>query len=329
MNGTTINAADGMMTTVGSTSLFSGDVTNGGNFTAGAMNLSGSLTNAGNVINLGTMSTLGVLNNTGTLTNSAILNTVITLNGGALTNTGTFSAASLTNSGTFNNFGIAIIGNFSNTGGYVGDPSTSQFQNVNIGAGGYICGTTGDLFKVTGNLQNFSTQNILWNTSSSELDFTGGGTHAFDLASRNGAGFANNFAWGTLAIDPGNIVDLGTGSGDALYVDFLQGLDISGNTITNIDEAPGLFIYCDAADNPSLNGDYTLTGGDELIAASAGAETPSHPRCCCSPAVWACSSPTEGGERSRDGFHCNFRLHLPCGSLLPSEAPSWSKRQPQ
>jgi hypothetical protein len=33
---------------------------------------------------------------------------------------------------------------------------------------------------------------------------------------------------------------------------FLARLDISGNTITNIDGAPGLFIYYDAADNPPL-----------------------------------------------------------------------------
>jgi len=41
-----------------------------------------------------------------------------------------------------------------------------------------------------------------------------------------------------------------------------------------IDGAPGLFIYYDAADNPPLDGDYTLTGGGELIAASVAAQTP-------------------------------------------------------
>ena len=54
----------------------------------------------------------------------------------------------------------------------------------------------------------------------------------------------------------------------------LQGLDISGNTITNIDGAPGLFLYYDAADNPSLKGNYNLTGGGELIAANGPAPTP-------------------------------------------------------
>jgi len=61
-----------------------------------------------------------------------------------------------------------------------------------------------------------------------------------------------------------------------------------------IDGAPGLFIYYDAADNPPLNGDYTLTGGGELIAASVAAQTPEPSYC--SPAVWARSSPTEGGD---------------------------------
>ena len=44
MNGTTTNATDGTMSTVGSTSLFNGDVTNGGN-----------------LINQGTISISGVL----------------------------------------------------------------------------------------------------------------------------------------------------------------------------------------------------------------------------------------------------------------------------
>jgi hypothetical protein len=78
----------------------------------------------------------------------------------------------------------------------------------------------------------------------------GGGSHIFDLAGQNGAGFSNNFAWGSLVIDPGNTLDLAVGSGDALYAFMLQGLDIPGNTITNIDGAPGLFLYYDAADNP-------------------------------------------------------------------------------
>lgn len=113
-----------------------------------------------------------------------------------------------------------------------------------------------------------------WNTSLAEFEFSGRGTHTFDLAGVNGAGFANNFAWGTLVIDVGDTLALGTGSGDALYVNFRQGLDVSGNMITNIDGTPGLFVYYNPADNPLLQGNYNLTGGGEMIAAGGAAATP-------------------------------------------------------
>jgi hypothetical protein len=59
-------------------------------------------------------------------------------------------------------------------------------------------------------------------------------------------------------------------------------LDIA-QSIKNTACANGDRIYCacknpaevnDAADNPPLNGDYTLTGGGELIAASVASQTP-------------------------------------------------------
>jgi hypothetical protein len=119
-----------------------------------------------------------------------------------------------------------------------------------------------------------STQNTLWNTSAAELDFTGGGLHTFNLAGQNGGGFSNNFAWNILSIGAGNKLNLGAGSGDALYVNFLQGLVISGNLITNIDGAAGLFLYYNPADNPFLSGNYSLTGGGQLIAAGPLTATP-------------------------------------------------------
>ena len=208
---------------------------------------------------------------------------------GNLLNLGTFTNLSIatfggqvTNSGIFNNFGsangipsgVTFIGPFTNNGVYGSDPATNNFQQLIVNSSGYLTGTAGDVFLVSGNFQNLSTQSTLWNSSTSELDFTGGGSHIFDLAGQNGAGFSNNFAWGSLVIDPGNTLDLALGSGDALYAFILQGLIISGNTITNIDGTPGLFLYYDAADNPSLNGNYNLTGGGELIAANGPAATP-------------------------------------------------------
>ena len=183
---------------------------------------------------------------------------------------------STTNNGAIIEFGAGTLqwGAYQGGGSFQADPATNSFTSLSVLTSGYITSNIGDLFKVAGNFQNLSTQNTLWNTGAAELLFTGGGTHIFDLAGQNGAGFSKNFAWGTLAIDPGNTLDLSTGSGNALYVDFLQGLTISGTTITNIDGAAGLFLYYNPADNPFLQGNYSLTGGGQLIAAGGTTPTP-------------------------------------------------------
>ena len=232
-------------------------------------NLSAGALSAGNITNGGTFNYSGGTL-TGIFSNSSGANFNISGAGtrvinGTLKNMGTVTVTS--DKAQFFNVSIP-------SGVLKADPTAVEFQNLSIGAAGVIIGAAGDVFSITGNFQNLSTQNTLWDTGSSVLDFTAGGTHEFDLAGKSGAGFSNNFAWGTLALDPGNTLDLVLGSGDALYAFILQGLIISGNTITNIDGTPGLFLYYDAADNPSLNGNYNLTGGGELIAANGPAATP-------------------------------------------------------
>jgi hypothetical protein len=268
VSGTMTNGAGATMSVAGDAqATFNGDVINSGTFSAtGTTTFSGQLTNNAIFINNGNLTAAGVLTNLGTFSNNSIASTAFVTNAGIFNNSGSLTAATFTNSGTFNNFGVALIGAFTNNGAYVSDPAHNQFQQIVVGSAGYLSGLSGDIFTVTGNFQNLSTQNTLWSTGASQLDFTGGGTHTFDLAGQNGAGFSNNFAWGSLVIDPGNTLDLAAGSGDALYAFFLQGLNISGNTITNIDGTPGLFLYYDATDNPFLNGNYNLTGGGELIA---------------------------------------------------------------
>ena len=239
------------------------------------INFGSSAANPNDVYNLSGSGVLsaGTITNRGTFNYSGGTLTGIFLNGNGA-NFNISGAGTRVINGTLTNAGTVTVfsdkAQFFNvtltTGVFSVDPSTVQFQNLNVGAAGVITGVAGDIFAVTGNFQNLSTQNTLWSTSASQLDFTGGGTHTFDLAGQNGAGFTNNFAWGSLVIDPGNTLDLAAGSGDALYAFFLQGLDISGNTITNVDGTPGLFLYYNAADNPFLNGNYNLTGGGELIA---------------------------------------------------------------
>ena len=241
---------------------------------------SGTITAGANFINTGMVTLTGA-----TLVNGTILNDVgatfitdspLVVNGD-VRNSGTFtvnggplSVLMLTNlgvltiigsaSGVINNFGV-----FVDNGALVVDPTTVRIQTLDIDATGYLSAARGDVFEVSGNFQNLSTRNLLWSTGAAELEFVGGGSHTFGLAGLSGAGFKNNFAWGTLAIAPGNTLDLGKGSGDALYVNFLQGLDVLGSTITNVDGATGLSVYYNAADNPFLRGDYNLMGGGELI----------------------------------------------------------------
>lgn len=254
--------------------------TGGGNATAnltinfGNYNLSGGSLQAGTITDNGTIAVSG----TGSLSATAL-----TIGkAGSMTLTGPSINVNISGSttarGAIIEAGVAGAtiswGDFNGDSPIVVDPATNTYKNLTILSTGYIQATAGSVFDVTGNFVDGSTQKTLWDTNVAELEFGGGGTHTFDLAGVSGAGFANNFAWGTLVIDAGNILDLGTGSGDALYVNFLQGLDISSSLITNIDGAAGLFMYYNAADNPFLQGNYNLEGGGELIAANGSAPTP-------------------------------------------------------
>jgi hypothetical protein len=276
------------MEQIGGGQLFGGGVgvfnQSGGVNTLGILSINAgalALANANDIYNLsgGVLDVAGVDNNGtfnysgGTLTMQAGA-TFTNEHGASFNLSGGVSAtidASFTNNGTVTATGVDVLFNnaFFDNGVYSSDPSTNEFQTLNIGPSGYLEGTAGDIFDLLGNFVNLSTENTLWDTSASELVFTGGGVHTFDLAGQSGAGFGDNFAWGALQIDPGNTLDLAAGSGNALYVGSLSGLVIAGDTITNLDGSPGLFIYYNPADNPSLSGDYSLTGGGELAPASA------------------------------------------------------------
>ncbi|HVN43941.1 MAG TPA: hypothetical protein VMT66_01725 [Steroidobacteraceae bacterium] len=204
------------------------------------------------IINAGTPKTLGMVNN-------AMLN----VTGPA------FIAANLLNNSTgvitVTGATLNVSGDITNFGTITMDPSTLTAHNLTIGASGVLHAGAGDVVDVLGNFINNSTQNIRWNTGAAELDFTGGGAHTFALAGSASGNAAGNFAWGTLSLGTGAVLDLTAGSGDALYVGTLDGLTFSGDTITNIIGSNGLFLYFNAADNPELTGTFQLSGGGELI----------------------------------------------------------------
>jgi hypothetical protein len=225
----------------------------------------------------------GVLNlsGTGALTAGSIL----IGSTGTATLTGTsisVNATSTTNDGKIFEKGVGTgstihWGKFTGNAPIITNTVTSAFTDLTLSSNGYLQSSPGSRFDIAGNFINDSTQNALWNTRTSQLDFTGGGSHLFDLAGKSGAGLSHNFAWGTLTIDPGNTVDLASGSGDALYVSVLQGLDVSGNTVTNIEGGPGVFLYYDQADNPQFHGAYRLVGGGEMMAFGASAQPTPEP----------------------------------------------------
>ena len=218
-----------------------------GGGTSGTYNLAGGIINAGNpkiqgLVNNDTLNVTGVSQISGNVLNNAT---------GKIKATG----AILNVLGTVTNFGTITI-----------DPSSVTVQNLNVGQSGVLIAGPGNVLAVTGDFINNSLQNTLWNTASAELDFTGGGIHFFALAGQQGIGFANNFSWGTIDLGATDVLDLTLGSGNALYLKMLEGLDITGNVITNIMGSTGLFLYYDAATNPFLQGNYFLQGGGQLIA---------------------------------------------------------------
>jgi len=178
-----------------------------------------------------------------------------------------------TNNGTIdvNNSTAHWNGTFTNNGAYHSDPSNNYFTDLKVGANGYLTGGAGDVFNVSGDFHNTSTQNTLWNTAASTLEFSTGTStsHTMDLVGLdegpNGSGFTNNYAWGLLDLDSGNSLSLdGMMGTNALYVAALEGLDISGDNITNI-VGDGLNIYYNPADDAALDDlTYALTNGGFL-----------------------------------------------------------------
>ena len=139
---------------------------------------------------------------------------------------------------------------------------------------GAIQAALGDLYKVSGNFTNASTQSTAWNTTGAGLAFISGtGTsHTLQLAGSDlgatAAGYQNNFAWGSLTIDTGNTLTLAGSAGSAFYTDDIVGVVLDGDTVTNID-GDGLDIYYDPYDTATayLDGlSYDLTDGGQLIA---------------------------------------------------------------
>ncbi len=230
--------------------------------------------------------TILVAGGTGTFNGSVVNNQGATITvdhaaavfNGAVTNNGTIT----THVGT-----ASYAGTFTNNGTVISDPSTQTFSGDLVESStGVIQAAAGDRYVVEGGFLNHSTQNTAWNTSAATLEFAAGGAsalHALALAGADlgtgAAGYQNNFAWNTLAIDSGQSLSLSDGvsaANVAFYTDILTGAVISGNSITNI-TGNGYNIYYDPlfATNLYLGGlTYNLASGGQLIADSVPTPEP-------------------------------------------------------
>jgi hypothetical protein len=190
---------------------------------SGTYNLSGGTLTAANIINNGTFNYTGgdvtvtnlFKNNAGGLVHLSGSGTR-TVNGD-VTNYGTFK---VTSSG---GLVVQYTGTFTNSGAYISDPATHSFNNLIIDPQAYIQAVAGDLFSISGNFLNSSTNTTDWNTSLADLEFTPG-LHNFKM------GLNNKFEWDMFTLTGVTLNLLG---GD-IWVDELIGFNIANISGTGI-----------------------------------------------------------------------------------------------
>jgi len=173
---------------------------------AGTLELAGGSLTSKDINNDGTIKyTGGTLTATGTLTNRNIFD--VNLAGKGLNTITAKVVNEATGKIKVTGSRVKWSGTFTNKGSYKSDPSENFFDTLIIESTGFLEGGAGDLFSIAGDFFNSSVQSSLWQTLAATLEFTESGGHRFDFAGLDlGAfslGYANNFAWGELEIDPG------------------------------------------------------------------------------------------------------------------------------
>ena len=272
-----VNNAGGLITVPTGLELFA---TNGVDSNAGTILYYGSfnnnnqpLSNSGLISGSGTFQS-GTLTNSGTfqMTGGTTLwnNTVNNQAGGSfqIINTDVTFLGNVINSGSLKNTNSAVsfFGGFTNNGAYISDPAVNNFTDLTIGTGGYLVAGASDIFNISNNFTNHSTQNTSWNTTQAILNFVVGSDAAHDFyipGTDQGAtlaGYNNNFALGTLDLT-GQTLNLFDGTdtnGGAQYLEVIAGLVLTGLTVDNIigsnTEVLNLYYDPTQVDNAYLNG---------------------------------------------------------------------------
>ncbi|MEJ2071493.1 MAG: hypothetical protein P8X58_14030, partial [Syntrophobacterales bacterium] len=215
-----------------------------------------------------------------------VMNTLTTVTGDVI-NDGTVKTtnATVTWNGNF------TIGTDIGYGAYISDHAKQTFTgDLTVGADGYLVGASQDLFIITGDFINHSTNADNWNTGLSVAIFTKGNStplsgHYFYIPGEDNdspgdvlvTAVTHNFAWGTLNIlgQTVHLFDGNTGNnGTAQYVGGLVGAKVNWFTkmvynIFNDDDDPiNIYYDPDLLVNFYLHGltyDLAGTGGGQLI----------------------------------------------------------------
>ena len=191
--------------------------------------ITGGITNAGTItFDLGGTTTVN-----GSVTNS-IIGTITVKNFPA------HFTSPVVNNGAFNTNHTTVTygGTFTNNATYISGSSTQNFTNLVIAPTGSITAGAGDVFNVSGDVTNNSTQNTTFNVSQAKFVMQGAGSHQFIWPGSTGAG-ANNFAIGMLEVKSGETVTITTsGPGSGIVMGALIIGD--GAEVTFGDGTPGL-----------------------------------------------------------------------------------------
>ena len=157
--------------------------------------------------------------------------------------------------------------------------STNNYPDLSLGLNGSLTGGPGDLWRISGNFDNGSTNNLDYNILASTFEFTEAGAHNLEQASRNGGPCAgqisNNFAFGTLKISGGTVtlVDNWTNGtiSNAVYAQTLTGtgtLNIGGGMVFYFGTTNGWSGTVNVTGNGIFRQylpDYADTDGDGML----------------------------------------------------------------
>ena len=149
---------------------------------------------------------------------------------------------------------IRVLGTLTNNGLLESDPADNYLGDVSNGPAGYLVGGLGDRFLVSGDFASASDQSAKWNTEQASLVFRAGGdgSHLLGVTGADlgpsAAGWEDNFAWGVLRIEAGQVVRLVDGNADPGGALYLGRLALAGAGAWL--DAGGLNVYYGGAGAP-------------------------------------------------------------------------------